>query len=158
MATLPNSSSASGARTDAFTNANQSDSVVSESAAQTAIEGIRDCDSKLKHLTAAITQLRKERTKHGDVLLRIMNDNQVRAIATRAGRITSLTTQPFKPLNKTDLTNILAEYAAMNSAINSSINTAQIKDMAEFIIDNRVRAKATHKIVQKPLLSKNIKT
>jgi hypothetical protein len=107
-----------------------------------AIKGVMDCDAKLKHLNVAIAQLRQERAIHGEIILKFMDSKKIQELQTQSGtKIACCSTQPFKPLNKKDITDIISNYPGLSPA--------QSKDIANFLIEHRVRAKPSRKIVQK---------
>ena len=121
----------------------QGEATISEkNALSSAIKGIMDCDAKLKHLATLTAQLRQERSQHGEVLLQFMDSKNIQEFQTQGGgRITASASQPFKPLTKKDISSIMANYAGLPPA--------QTADIANFIIENRVRSKLSRKIVQK---------
>lgn len=107
-----------------------------------AIKGVMECDAKMKHLNVAMAQLRQERATHGEVLLKFMDSKKIQELQTQSGtKIACCSTQPFKPLNKKDITDIISNYPGLSPA--------QSKDIANFLIEHRVRAKPSRKIVQK---------
>jgi hypothetical protein len=121
----------------------QGEATISEkNALSSAIKGIMDCDAKLKHLATLTAQLRQERSQYGDVLLQFMDSKNIQEFQTQGGgRITASASQPFKPLTKKDISSIMSNYAGLSPA--------QTADIANFIIENRVRSKLSRKIVQK---------
>lgn len=121
----------------------QGEATISEkNALSSAIKGIMDCDAKLKHLATLTAQLRQERSQYGDVLLQFMDSKNIQEFQTQGGgRITASASQPFKPLTKKDISSIMSNYAGLPPA--------QTADIANFIIENRVRTKLSRKIVQK---------
>jgi hypothetical protein len=127
----------------------QGEATISEkNALSSAIKGIMDCDAKLKHLATLTAQLRQERLQYGEVLLQFMDSKNIQEFQTQGGgRITASASQPFKPLTKKDISSIMANYAGLPPA--------QTADIANFIIENRVRSKLSRKIVQKTSKTNN---
>lgn len=106
-----------------------------------AIEQWKDCDSKIKQLNQMLANLRKQRTTVSDIIIQKMQSQNVSQLSLKEGKMVCVSDQPFKPLNVTDLQNILTTYPMLSPS--------QAQDLAKFISDNRVRGSVKHKLVHK---------
>jgi len=106
-----------------------------------AIEQWKDCDSKIKQLNQALTNLRKQRSTVSDIIIEKMQSQNLGSIELKEGRMVCVSDQPFKPLNVNDLQTILTTYPMLSHT--------QAQELAKFISDNRVRGSVKHKLVHK---------
>ena len=68
-----------------------------------------------------------------------MEHEQLGAIDLKNGKIRLVTDQPFRPLTKKSLNDILSKY--------QDASPAQIKNITDFILNNRDRSMETKRIV-----------